>query len=98
MKVVKSVPEIFTSMPDSFTSSTSQVTTAKYRSETLGALIGALARQFGPLDEGGEVGAGDLYLDAGFLHLEYFAGHDREVQIGNARRADRSARAPVRTA
>src|SRR5713226_3189636 len=33
--------------------------------ETLGALIGALTRQFGPLDEGGEVGAGDLHLDAG---------------------------------
>src|ERR1700736_460579 len=27
--------------------------------ETLGALIGALARQFGPLDERSEVGAGD---------------------------------------
>src|SRR6202048_4117758 len=44
--------------------------------ETLGALIGALARQFGPLDEGGKVGAGDLHLDAAFLHLEHFAGHD----------------------
>src|SRR3979490_2063854 len=47
--------------------------------ETLGALIGALARQFGPLDEGGEVGAGDLNFDAGFLHLEHFAGHDRAL-------------------
>src|SRR3984893_2310719 len=44
--------------------------------ETLGALIGALAREFRPLDEGREVGAGDLHLDAGFLHLEHFAGHD----------------------
>src|SRR5712672_932492 len=44
--------------------------------ETLGALIGALARQFGPLDEGGEVGTGDPDLDAGFLHLKHFAGHD----------------------
>src|ERR1700722_16846517 len=47
--------------------------------ETLGALIGALTRQFGPLDEGGEVGTGDLYLDAAFLHLEHFAGHDRAL-------------------
>src|SRR3982074_3277596 len=47
--------------------------------ETLGALIGALARQFRPLDEGGEVGAGDLNFDAGFLHLEHFAGHDRAL-------------------
>src|SRR3954462_3672792 len=44
--------------------------------ETLGALIGTLARQFGPLDEGGEVGAGDLHVDATFLHVEHFAGHD----------------------
>src|SRR3984957_7480 len=47
--------------------------------ETLGALIGALTRQFGPLDEGGEVGTGDLHLDAAFLHLEHFAGHDRAL-------------------
>src|SRR5882762_5831103 len=47
--------------------------------ETLGALIGALARQFGPLDEGGKVGAGDPDLDATFLHLEHFAGHDRAL-------------------
>src|ERR1700688_4157836 len=47
--------------------------------ETLGALIGALAREFGPLDEGGEVGAGDLNLDAAFLHFEHFAGHDRAL-------------------
>src|SRR3979411_758877 len=44
--------------------------------ETLGALIGALARQFGPLDKGGEVGTGDPDLDAGLLHLKHFAGHD----------------------
>src|SRR5450631_1380238 len=47
--------------------------------ETLGTLIGALARQFGPLDEGGEVGAGDPDLDAAFLHFEHFAGHDRAL-------------------
>src|SRR3979490_25182 len=44
--------------------------------ETLGALIGALARQFGPLDKGGEGGTGDPDLDAGLLHLKHFAGHD----------------------
>src|SRR6202045_713769 len=47
--------------------------------ETLGALIGTLARQFGPLDEGGEVGAGDPDVDATFLHLEPFTGHDRAL-------------------
>src|ERR1700761_9632537 len=47
--------------------------------ETLGTLIGALARQFGPLDKGGEVGAGDLDLDAAFLDLEHFAGHHRAL-------------------
>src|SRR6202048_992721 len=47
--------------------------------ETLGALIGALARQFGPLDEGCKVGAGDLHFDAAFLHLQHFAGHDRAL-------------------
>src|SRR6202790_2262860 len=47
--------------------------------ETLGALIGALARQFGALDEGGEVGAGDPDLDAAFLDLEHFAGDDRTL-------------------
>src|SRR5260221_12332281 len=38
--------------------------------ETIGALIGALARQFGPLDESGEFGSGDPDLDAGFLYLK----------------------------
>src|SRR5580698_8563902 len=47
--------------------------------ETLGALIGALARQFGPLDEGREIGTDDLNLDAAFLHFEHFAGHDRTL-------------------
>src|ERR1700730_5504461 len=35
--------------------------------EPFGALIVAVARQFGALDEGGEVGAGDLDLDAALL-------------------------------
>src|SRR5882757_5383979 len=47
--------------------------------EPYGALIGALARQFRPLDEGGEVGADDLDLDAAFLHFEHFAGHHRAL-------------------
>src|SRR5215212_3388703 len=48
-------------------------------SETFGALIGALPREFRPFDEGGEVGADDLNVDAAFLHLEHFAGHDRAL-------------------
>src|SRR5260221_1033186 len=47
--------------------------------KTLGALIVAVARQFGALDEGGEVGAGDPDLDAAFLDLEHLAGHDRAL-------------------
>src|SRR4051812_8992916 len=47
--------------------------------ETLGALIVAITGQFRPLDEGGEIGARDLHLDAGFLHFEHFAGHDRAL-------------------
>src|SRR6202167_5609862 len=47
--------------------------------ETLGALIGTLARQLRPLDEGGEVGTGDPDVDAAFLHFEHFAGHDRPL-------------------
>jgi len=38
--------------------------------KTLGALIVAITGQFGPLDEGGEIGTGDLHLDPRFLHLE----------------------------
>src|SRR6202041_1775260 len=47
--------------------------------ETLGALIVAVTGKFGPLDEGGEVGADDLHVDAAFLHVEHFAGHDRAL-------------------
>src|SRR3982074_609649 len=47
--------------------------------ETLGALIVAITGEFRPLDEGVEVGAGDLDLDATFLDLEYFAGHHRAL-------------------
>src|SRR3954463_8860743 len=47
--------------------------------EPLGALIGTLARELRALDEGGEVGAGDLDLDAAFLHFEHFASHDRAL-------------------
>src|SRR5229473_7666886 len=48
-------------------------------SKTFGALVVAIARQLGPLDEGGEVGAGDLDLDAALLDLEHFAGHHRAL-------------------
>src|SRR5580700_5470249 len=47
--------------------------------EAFGALIVAIAGEFGALDEGIEVGADDLHLDTGFLHLEHFAGHDRAL-------------------
>src|SRR5947207_13736412 len=41
--------------------------------EAVGALVVAVAREFGALDEGGEVGARDLDLDAAFLYLKQFA-------------------------
>src|SRR4051812_38342777 len=47
--------------------------------EALGALIGALARKLGPLDEGGKIGARDLHLDAAFLYFQHLAGHDRAL-------------------
>src|SRR6476469_8206431 len=47
--------------------------------KAFGALVVAVAGQFGPLDEGGEVGADDLHLDAGLLHFQHFAGHDRAL-------------------
>src|SRR5580700_10809877 len=47
--------------------------------EAVGALVVAVARQFGTLDEGGEVGARDLDLDAALLDLQHFAGHDRAL-------------------
>src|SRR4051812_15162435 len=47
--------------------------------EALSALVVAVTGEFGALDEGGEVGARDLHLDAGFLHFEHFASHDRAL-------------------
>src|SRR6266702_3999332 len=47
--------------------------------EPFGALIVAVTGKLGALDEGGEVGARDLHLDAGFLHFEHFAGPDRAL-------------------
>src|SRR5215467_1167173 len=47
--------------------------------ETLRPLLAAIARQLGALDEGGEVAADDLHLDAGVLHLGHLAGHDRAL-------------------
>ena len=44
--------------------------------EALGTLLGAVARELGALDEGGEVGADDLHVDAAFLHLGDLAGDD----------------------
>src|SRR5438477_5317257 len=47
--------------------------------EAVGALVVAVAREFGALDEGGEVGARDLDLDAAFLDLKHFARDDRAL-------------------
>src|SRR6185437_6032747 len=58
--------------------------------EAFGALVVAVAGELGPLDEGGEVGADDLHLDAGFLHFQHFAGHDRTL-LDVARLSERIA-------
>src|SRR4030088_3033638 len=47
--------------------------------KAFGALVVAIAGEFRALDEGGEIGTRDLHLDAGFLHFEHFAGHDRAL-------------------
>src|SRR5436305_4480132 len=47
--------------------------------EAVGALVVAVAREFGALDEGGEVGTRDLDLDAAFLDLKHFARDDRAL-------------------
>src|SRR5438128_2240396 len=47
--------------------------------ETLGALLGAIAGEFGTLDEGGEIRADDLHVDARFLDLGDLAGDDRAL-------------------
>src|SRR6185312_15259382 len=47
--------------------------------KAFGALVVAVASELTPLDEGGEVGADDLHLDAGFLHFQHLAGHDRAL-------------------
>src|SRR5690349_7085555 len=47
--------------------------------EAFGALVVAVTRELRALDEGREVGTGDLHLDTAFLHFEHFAGHDRAL-------------------
>src|SRR6266487_3012890 len=47
--------------------------------ETLGALLGAIAGELGTLDEGGEIRADDLHVDARFLDLGDLAGDDRAL-------------------
>src|SRR5208337_4040172 len=47
--------------------------------EALGALVAAVAGELVALDEGGQIGAGDLDLDAAVLDLEHLAGHDRAL-------------------
>ena len=51
--------------------------------EPVGPLVGAVAGEFGALDEGGQVGAGDLHVDPAVLHLDDLAGDDRAfLEIG----------------
>src|SRR5262245_62798105 len=47
--------------------------------KALRTLLAAIACQLGALDEGGEVGADDLHIDAGLLHLDDLAGDDRAL-------------------
>src|SRR5581483_4557765 len=45
--------------------------------ETLRPLLRAVTRELVALDEGSELGADDLHVDAGVLHLGHLAGDDR---------------------
>ncbi len=47
--------------------------------KALGPLLAPVARQLGSLDEGGEVGADDVHVDAAFLHVGHLAGHHRAL-------------------
>src|SRR6266702_2033930 len=47
--------------------------------KAFGALVVAVTGELRALDEGREVGTGDLHLDAALLHFEHFAGHDRTL-------------------
>src|SRR3954447_6939100 len=47
--------------------------------EAFGALIVAVTSELRALHERGEVGTGDLHLDAALLHFDHFAGHDRAL-------------------
>src|SRR3954451_9724415 len=47
--------------------------------EAFGALIVAVTSELRALHESGEVGTGDLHLDAALLHFDHFAGHDRAL-------------------
>src|SRR5262249_43199805 len=61
--------------------------------EALGPLLGAVAGKLRALDEGGEIGADDLHVDAALLHLGHFAGDDRALLevAGGARLGERIA-------
>src|SRR4051812_5461371 len=58
--------------------------------ETLRSLLGAVARKLVALDEGGELGADDLHLDAAFLHLDHLGG-DHRAALEIARLSERIA-------
>src|SRR5262245_3164126 len=47
--------------------------------EAFGALLRAVARELRALDEGSKVGADDLHLETGLLHLGDLAGDDRTL-------------------
>ena len=47
--------------------------------EPLRPLLAAVARQIGAPDEGLEIGADDLHVDAALLHLGHLAGHHRAL-------------------
>ena len=53
--------------------------------EALGPLVAAVAGKLAALDEGGEVGADDLHLEAAFLDLEHLAGHDAALAADRPR-------------
>src|SRR5262249_13775319 len=48
-------------------------------SEAFRTLLGAVAGELRALDERSEIGADDLYVDSGFLHLGDLAGDDRTL-------------------
>src|SRR5579864_5242598 len=60
--------------------------------KAVGALFGTVARELRALDEGDEVGADEIHVDAALLHLGHLAGHDRALlQFATGFGRDRAA-------